>query len=106
MEKTVLERLARAWFDAEKRVCSQNGDAWESAITQYERDVYMRRARSALSAIREPGKAALDAGMSVASDCLDSDYSSDVVGGRHEYSVLRSDAPSMIWKAMIDTALA
>jgi hypothetical protein len=43
----------------------------------------------------------LEAGMNEANDALDSDWSSSSDGNRHDYQFLRSDAPSMIFKAML-----
>jgi len=62
-------------------------------------------ARAALSEIfdwlEKPSAKTLDAGMDAADDALDSNYSSDIYGNRYDYSYLRSDAPSEIWKAML-----
>lgn len=58
-----------------------------------------------LAAMREPTKLMLDKGMDAALEAMDSDWSSDADGNRHDYSYLRSDAPAAIWQAMIDAAI-
>jgi hypothetical protein len=53
-----------------------------------------------------PSKEMLDAGMSAAEDCKDSDWDSGGDGeGYYSYEYFRSDAAAVIFKAMVEVAL-
>lgn len=97
----MVERVARALrvADLGPTAASEDHDvdwrAWEPD------------ARAAIAAMREPTKAMAEAGIAKKDDCIDSDWDSGPDGESHNsYDTLRSDAPSIIWQAMITAALA
>lgn len=50
-----------------------------------------------------PTKRMIEAGIAAAENCLDHDWDSGCDGeGYNSYTTLRSDAPSIIWKAMCE----
>jgi len=100
MIERVAKKISRAMCDSGMR----HGN-WGKADPGDWAD-FLPHARAAIEAMREPNKYMLDAGISKAQDCIDSDYDSGPDGESYRsYERLRSDAPSQIWKAMIDTAL-
>lgn len=64
-----------------------------------------RYARAAIEAMRVPTKEMAVAGDDALDECVDSDWSSDADGNRHDYTTIRSDAPGTVYSAMIDAAL-
>lgn len=98
-----VERVARALnpecFDAEvERVY---GELWAFDSQAKAR----RQARAAILALREPTKEMVVAGDDEKEMCIDSDWSSDADGNRHDYMVINSDLAAHVWRAMIDAAL-
>lgn len=71
---------------------------WRTACLSY--------ARAAIEAIREPTKEMVIAGDDAKENCIDSDWSSDADGNRHDYTTINSDLPAIVFRAMIDAALA
>lgn len=63
-------------------------------------------ARVAIEAMREPTKEMVLAGDDEKEACIDSDWDSDVDGNRHDYTIINSDLPARVWRAMLDAALA
>jgi len=49
----------------------------------------------------EPTKEMIVAGDEALDDCRDSGYSSDIYGNRYEYETINSDAPAIIYRAML-----
>lgn len=99
MSESMVERVAKVILTVERDILTPDVDRNQVSVDP------RVMARRILEAMREPSKLMLDAGMSAGSDALDSDWSSDADGNRHDYSYLRSDGPSIIWRAMLDAAL-
>jgi hypothetical protein len=57
MGEETEERVARAIFRAEGRHASQNGDPWDVALSEFERQPYRNMARAAIGAMQsdDPG---------------------------------------------------
>jgi hypothetical protein len=99
-EESMIERVAKALSDA-----SDYGSASDAFERGDNKGGYEELARAAIEAMGAPSKAMIDAGATAADDAMDSDYDSGPHGEDHNVNTyLRSDAPSLIWKAMLDAA--
>jgi hypothetical protein len=87
-------------FDDEAKLTSWDSD-WANG-----KEIYRNVARTAIRAMREFTKEMAEAGATTLDDCTVSDWGSTPDGGREDYTYVNSDAPGLIWKAMIDAALA
>ena len=94
-----VERVARALYEAIPR-----NRPWER-LPEAQKDYCDILARAAILALREPTKEMVVAGDDEKEMCIDSDWSSDADGNRHDYMVINSDLAAHVWRAMIDAAL-
>jgi hypothetical protein len=62
-------------------------------------------ARAALQALLTPTGKMVEVGIDKLEECTDNGYDSDMDGNRHEYTHILSDAPQLIFAAMIQAAL-
>jgi len=89
----MVERVARVLVDLNP-LANPDWTAW----TDF--------ARVIIAAMRDVTKEMAEAGAVELDNCTDSDWSSTPDGGREDYTIINSDAPSRIWVAMIDAELA
>ncbi len=100
----MVERVARA-------ICAAKGDDPDEKCEDWMREFsgwrgYQKSARAAIEAMREPTKEMIVAADAKLEDCIDSDLDSGGDGeGRNYCETVRSDTPSILFKAMIDEAL-
>ncbi len=94
---TKLEEIARAIAKTQ----GFNLDGFNPSTRQK----YMGFALAALKAMREPSKEMVIAGDDEKEWCIDSSYSSDADGNRHDYTIIASDLPARVYRAMIDAII-
>lgn len=106
----LVERVGRAIFESLYGDTHTGGWVAFTAdvnISENQKERFRKMARAAIAAVfdwlAEPGKSALDAGMTAAENALDTDYDSGADGEAVAYQTLRSDAPSGIYAAMLST---
>lgn len=88
-----------------ERVAYALDKATEVALATHGRFDTQQMARIAIEAMREPTKEQAICGRDALDDCVDSDWSSDADGNRHDYTIISSSAPAQVYRAMIDAAL-
>lgn len=99
---TMVEKIARG-------LCANDTDIWadgDSPNDQELRRLYYREALAVLKVMRDATKEMIAAGDDAKEACVDSDYDSDADGNRYDYTTINSDLPAIVFRAMIDAAIA
>lgn len=125
VERLLVDYANATWMEAQSRDTAENSSVSQSRMSaETQADNWAKKAAAAkaaiLAAIRpssgvavpegmrlvpiSPTKQMADAGMTAAEDALDTDYESNIDGDCFAYTALRSDAPSVIYAAMIAAA--
>ena len=91
-ELTMLEKVAAAIYEAMDLTDGLDTTAAETY------------ARAAMAAMREPTKEMVLAWDDEKEACIDRDWSSDADGNREDYTIINSDLPAGVYRAMLEAA--
>jgi hypothetical protein len=105
LTKAIIDELLRQGMTIERLPIAEREEGDDGLRIHGKLDI-PALARAVIGAIREPTKAMVVAGDDAKETCIDSDWESDADGNPRDYTIINSDLPAIVFRAMIDAALS